>query len=346
MILHLVVIDKFIPPFIKFVEDHYEDFRERHVFFVTRNNKTYPVEQKENVIFSSGLSKYVNLAKLFFRAEKVIIHGLWDRKVIRFLVFHPWLLKKCYWVIWGGDLYVYRQNKDSFAKEFFRRFVIRRIGNLVTQVDGDVELARKWYGARGVHHECFMYTSNLYKEHDLYSGHKNRESNQAVINIQVGNSADPSNEHLEIFEKLAPFKDENIRIYAPLSYGGNKRYISDVVDRGNKLFSSKFMALMEFMPHDEYLHLLSSIDIAIFNHKRQQAMGNMINLLGMGKKVFMRSDISSWKAFGKYGITVFDIDKFDMAPIAAETANSNILNVKHYFSEDALVNQLSQIFNG
>jgi len=34
------------------------------------------------------------------------------------------------------------------------------------------------------------------------------------------------------------------------------------------------------MPLDEYLNLLAKIDIAIFNHKRKQAMGNITTLLG------------------------------------------------------------------
>jgi hypothetical protein len=34
------------------------------------------------------------------------------------------------------------------------------------------------------------------------------------------------------------------------------------------------------MPFDEYLNLLAKVDIVIFKHKRQQAMGNITTLLG------------------------------------------------------------------
>lgn len=41
------------------------------------------------------------------------------------------------------------------------------------------------------------------------------------------------------------------------------------------------------MPFEEYLGLLAKIDIAILNHKRQQAMGNITTLLGLGKKYIL-----------------------------------------------------------
>ena len=40
-----------------------------------------------------------------------------------------------------------------------------------------------------------------------------------------------------------------------------------------------------------------SIEIAIFNNDRQQAMGNITALLGMKSKVFIRDDTSMWSNF-------------------------------------------------
>jgi hypothetical protein len=85
------------------------------------------------------------------------------------------------------------------------------MGHLVTYIKGDYELARKWYGARGNYQECFMYTSNVYKELDL------PVAEHTTINILVGNSADPNNNHSAIFDKLEAFKAEDIHIYAPVT---------------------------------------------------------------------------------------------------------------------------------
>jgi len=46
------------------------------------------------------------------------------------------------------------------------------------------------------------------------------------------------------------------------------------------IFREKFKPLVDFIPFDEYLNLLAKVDIAIFNHKRQQTMGNITTLLG------------------------------------------------------------------
>ncbi|WP_083234102.1 TDP-N-acetylfucosamine:lipid II N-acetylfucosaminyltransferase [Candidatus Marithrix sp. Canyon 246] len=75
-------------------------------------------------------------------------------------------------------------------------------------------------------------------------------------------------------------------MFVPLSYGDPKGvYIKEVISTGTKIFGDKFIPMTEFMDFDKYLNFLGSINITIFNHNRQQAMGNTITLLGFGKKV-------------------------------------------------------------
>lgn len=208
--------------------------------------------------------------------------------------------------MWGGDFYF--PEKQVWIK----KQVIKRMGHFITYIKGDYFLAQKWYGASGEYHECFMYPSNLYKEHDI----KQKELN--TINIQIGNSADPSNNHLDVLSKLVKYKDENIQIFTPLSYG-DQEYAKDVIAKGKELFGEKFVALTDFMPFEKYLEFLGEIDIAIFAHKRQQAMGNTITLLGLGKKVYMRSDISPWQLFNDIDVKVFDVDDIQIDTIDEQT---------------------------
>lgn len=340
-ILHLGSCDKFIPPFIEFIKDNF-DFND-HLFLLTNSNSENELINHSNVKLSSKgkLSKvkhYALVIKKMKQADKIILHSLFDIKIVQILFFSPWLLKKCYWVMWGGDLYSYqlgKRNKSWYKNEFFRRPVIKNMGHLVTYIKGDVDLASKWYGAKGEYHECLMYLSNTYKTLDV----PNTQSDE--INIQIGNSADPSNNHIEIFDKLLPFKDKNIRIYAPLSYG-DKAYAKEVVSKGKDLFGDKFIALTNFMPFEQYLKFLGSIDIAIFNHKRQQAMGNTITLLGLGKTVFIRSDTTQWQFFKDKNIKVYDSIKLDS--IDKKEHLDNISKVKEYFSEETLKKQLKELF--
>ncbi|RZM81167.1 hypothetical protein C3B51_09260 [Pseudoalteromonas rubra] len=341
-VLHISSGDKFIFPFIELIEDNFK-FDEHH-FLISEGIASKDALKASNV-FVSDSSTYLKIKRLVLtlikihRAERVIIHGLFDLKLIYILFLCPWVLSKCYWFIWGGDLYTFQSKKVGFfwkIKERIKKSVIKRIGHLVTYVPGDIEIARAQYQAQGSYHECLMYLSNLYRSYEL------PKRSDESINIQVGNSADPSNNHLEVLELLRPFSDSNIKVYVPLSYG-NRRHAEEVISVGQEWFGDKFKPITELMPFDEYLSFLGKIDIAFFNHNRQQAMGNIITLLGLGKTVYLRSGTSHWDFFQSQSLDVKAISEFDS--LEKETLTENEEKVKKYFSMDNYLNQLSRIFN-
>lgn len=340
-ILHIGSCDKFLHSFIGFVKENY-DFKD-HYFLLTDGSGSKYLELSNNVYLSerkiSSRFKYYSKAVMAMnKSSKIIIHGLFDPYLVVLLFSMPWLLKKSYWVMWGGDLYSYQLDARNWkwnVRELFRRPVIKRMGHLVTYIKGDVELARKWYGAKGQYHESIMYLSNVYKELDVTAKKDN------TLNIQVGNSADPSNNHIEVLEKLLAFKDMDICIYVPLSYG-DIHYAKKVIEQGKLWFDYKFIPLMDFMPFDEYLQFLGSIDIAIFNHKRQQAMGNTITLLGLGKTVFIRSDTTQWQLFKDKNIEVLNTLNFELNYI--NDLEKNIKNTADYFSKETLIEQYKLLF--
>lgn len=343
-ILHIGSSGTIMNPFVEFVKSHF-DF-DQHIFLLTTTKQEPQLAEHKNVFLlqrsvPARIKHLINTIIKMHQAKKVIIHGLFDPKLVVVLFFMPWLLKKCYWVMWGGDLYVYQLGERNWkwkVREFFRRPVIKKMGHLMTYIKGDYQLAQQWYGAKGEYHECFMYTSNLYKEYDV--PHKQHSG----INILVGNSADPSNNHLDVFDKLEAFKGQDIKIYAPLSYG-NPDYAKSIIRQGKQRFGDKFEALTEHMPFNHYLEFLGKIDIAIFNHKRQQAMGNTITLLGLGKKLFMRSNVTQWDFFKSHGIAVYDIEAFALTDDEDIQIEENKLRVKSYFSEQTFLKQLREIFN-
>jgi hypothetical protein len=340
-IVHIAVAEKFMGQYVEFINTHFNS--SEHVFLFTPNG-SYPIPKYENVInLGEGNAKIIlNWFYAISRARKVILHGLIGGRLVITLAITSRLLGKCYWVVWGGDLYFYQNRKKGIKSSLFekvRSFVIRRIGHLVTYIKGDYELAKQWYGVKGERLECFMYPSNLYKDYALPQKRGNS------VNILVGNSADPTNNHVEIFEKLKLYKDRDIKIFCPLSYG-LAEHAERMVTLGNKLFGDKFSPLLDFMPFEKYLELLGQIDIAVFAHKRQQGMGNTIILLGLGKKVYMRADITPWAMFTAMGVKVFDVDTLDLEPMALPMQNENQAHIKKYFSESNLVEQWRKIFVG
>jgi len=335
--------DKFIEPIIDFFERNFQNF-DQNVFYIFGDNVNYPVKKRKNVLFSAeygSREQYVQLAMLMNGAKKIVLHGLFIIRVVQMLAIQPWLLGKCYWLIWGGDLYDHKLEKKTwvwFKNEAFRRFVIQRLGHLVTFVEGDVCLARKWYGASGRYHECNMYTSNL------YSGEPPRIKNTGTINIQIGNSATWENEHIEVLARLAIYKDEDIKIFVPLSYG-----VPDcaerVVEFGERIFGEKFHPISTYIPAQQYLSFLSEIDVAIFNFRRQQGMGNIINLLGFGKKVYLRDGTTHKEFFDKGGISVYSTSAISLDRIPEDVAYSNSIEISRRFNGDALKRGYLSILN-
>tara|TARA_B100001063_G_C16778254_1_gene567858 strand:- start:1878 stop:2942 length:1065 start_codon:yes stop_codon:yes gene_type:complete len=341
-ILHVAECDKFIPPYIRFINKNFNS--DEHEFLIKNGMADDELEEAKNTCLSgktpvSKVKHHIQLIIKMHRADKIILHSLIDIRMVQILSVMPWLLKKCYWMIWGADLYAYKLKRVTLNEkinEFLRYRVINRLGHLVTYLEGDVALAKDWYGAKGTYHECLMYTSNLYKQYKLPAVDKVR------VNIQVGNSADPSNNHIEALEKLLPFKHQDICIYVPLSYG-HQEYAQQVIQQGKEWFGDKFKPLKDFMPFDDYLLFLSSIDIAFFNHKRQQAMGNTITLLGLGKTVYLRSETTQWNFFVEKGVHVGDIEK--LSNLDCYKSYKNIEIIKNYFSSENYKNQLAQLFD-
>lgn len=342
-IVHIIKHDKFIPAFIDFLERHFEDFN-KHQFFITGDVSRYPFKIRKNIIVVSELDKGARrqvLHSLTSHAQKIILHGLFDSNIVKYLAFHPWLLKKCSWVIWGGDLYSYKyapRTRVWFYNEVMRRVVIKRIGILVSSIKGDIQLARDWYSATGKAKYIFIYPANIFKGELLY----NKKS--TTIKIQIGNSADPANNHMEMIEILKPYKSQNILIYAPLSYG-DSTYAKEIISYGKKCFGAKFIPMDTFLPFGEYYDYLYNIDIAMFNHKRQQAVGNTTTLLGMGKKIYMRKDVNTWDHFIDMGMIIYDIFNFDIDLINYEVANNNAVRISQIFSEEKLVMNLHQLLD-
>lgn len=331
---------KFVLTFRELIREYFA--ADEHKFIIYGVVETELAPAPDTVIYPSLFKNAIPLAKTLHQADKIILHGLFSSHLLYLLALQPWLLKKCYWVMWGGDLYHYQlrtRGLKSDIQEMIRAFIIKRIGHFITYVKGDYELAKKWYGVKGEYHDCLMYPSNLCKDYVV------PPKQGYTVNILVGNSADPTNNHAEVFEKIKPYKDQDIQIYCPLSYGPVE-YAEKMAKLGTELFGDKFTPLLDFMPFEKYLELLGQIDIAVFAHKRQQAMGNMISLLGLGKKVYLRSDVTSWQLFQDLGVKVFDTQYIDLLSLDVDDRMHNQQIITTHFSKATLIEQWRDIFKG
>ena len=252
-----------------------------------------------------------------YTCDGIIIHGLFNIWYTAFLVLNPLLLKKCNWVVWGGDIYTHLSEKKSLKEKVRERLKIcigKNIGYVTTLTIKDYDLFKEWYGFKG-HKFLTKYPTPLTRVGVLDAlCEKKNERNKGIkfpVNIVIGNSATETNQHFEALDLLKKYKGEDIKIYIPLSYGLITNYLEyrkKVVEYAVDLFGEeKIVPIYNKMDGTDYSKLLSTMDIGIFNCNRQQAMGNIAILMASGAKVFLRKDTTMWSTYVDRNNVVNDI---------------------------------------
>ena len=142
---------------------------------------------------------------------------------------------------------------------------------------------------------------------------KTRDPDSLVVDLNstrmlVGNSAYMTNNHFDIFPMIA---NSGWDVYSPLSYTmkgiGGSTYANNVVSLGCKLMGEHFHPLLEFMSKEEYLKLMATCSVFIFNIYRQQALWNIKMALYIGGCVFMCPRNPAYKYFTSHGIIIYPI---------------------------------------
>ena len=134
------------------------------------------------------------------------------------------------------------------------------------------------------------------------------------FDIQIGNSADNTNNHIDMFYLLSKLHLNDRKIIVPLSYAGTERYKKAVLSEGEKLLGDSFTPLTDYMPLQKYMQIVSSVRYSIFYLERQQAMGNIWLSLWRGCLVFLSETNPVYLHLKKRGYIVFSIQK-DLALI-------------------------------
>lgn len=349
-VVHFILLEKFTPRFVDFVYDNFNT--DNHAFYCFGDAEAFPIKRRPGIRFESDyLSRklaYWAFGRALARADRVMLHSLFDRRLVELLARQQHHLHKCFWFIWGADLYWHVRettNPVYEKRERYRRQVIQGLGHLVTYLDGDITRARDWYDAQGQGHDCLLYPSNVIDDFVHSFGERSQGANRTdrLPRVLLGNSADPSNMHMEAMDRLAACAPGKIELVAPLSYGP-REHAEAVKRHGTRLFGSNFVAIENFMPHREYAELLAGVDCAVFNHDRQQGMGNINTLLSLGKPVALRRDTSSWKYLNRIGIRVFDAERLDLETMLNTDMQDNRDLICRLHSVDQYKAQLARLF--
>jgi hypothetical protein len=167
--------------------------------------------------------------------------------------------------------------------------------------------------------------------------------------ILVGNSAYPSNNHLDLFEQLQSMDLRGGRVVLPLSYGP-EAYADAVAERALNLFGDDGVVILrDWMPVADYNRILNGCGTVMMNHIRGQAMGNIVSMMIRGARVYLRPE-NPYVAFLKgIGVEVDLIAEGKMgetacAPLSDAEKARNARILIDYWSKASATQRLSELF--
>lgn len=344
LILHILTPDKFTIPLINYLNREMGMYQQ--VFLCISKPEDEAICLLPNVFYLKNphrkylFSNTKIVLKYFRRASKIIIHG---NPVLYYFYFFPFALKKTYWVIYGqADLGTEQSNLEPGLQNFIKRKVLKKVYGHITHIKGDAAMANAIFLSQAKLFYSPMYLTNVINT----TGYNQPKEFSGVKKILMGNSTEPSNCHLETFEMLLQYKEADILIYCPLSYGPYNEYRDEVIRKGKELFQEKFIPVTDFMELEQYRMFLNTIDIAVFNHKSQTAMGVSTSLLAMGKTVFAYPETTSFHSLVDRGFRIFDINLIkEGAMLQIYDVAPNIDLIKKYYSIEGLKESYSNIYN-
>ncbi|EKB48716.1 TDP-N-acetylfucosamine:lipid II N-acetylfucosaminyltransferase [Cecembia lonarensis] len=332
-IIHLCEDEKFINLAIEQFEFC---FPGQNIFYVIPNSldeKLKHVSQSDFVIITNQEHLILIISSLP-KGAIIILHSLSPR-FYNFVIHLPESLTVV-WLCFGFEIYkdpIYFNDRVLLDKLTLRKFPLRKVSvkeSIKEKVrpfyrlfNQKLPLSKKEYKQKALKRINYL-GSSFKEEFDQISKMINQRKNyfsfwyfpiEIIVeidkpfifpktNMLIGNSGFNTMNHLDVFHKIKRYHLDNMNIIVPLNYG-KPEYIEYLLIEGERIFQNKFNPLLSFMDLHVYNSVLNSVGVAIFNNKRQQAIGNTIALLWFGSKIFLSEKNSFYHYLKRIGIIVF-----------------------------------------
>lgn len=323
--------------YVVFKIDQFEAISKSHlginILLIDPNNFTFNFERISGVIIHC-LS--IHSATFVLRTPKNI-PVLWSIFGVDLYNFMPSLQSKIY----GPKTKEYLYGKSFLAKLLYhlklhycfnfksnniiQRKAIRKVKFYSTVMPNETVIA-KFYLPKHIE----------YKKLDV--GHLpflNKESITVITKktttkkqIYIGNSGNESNNHLDLVDEIKKLAVNQFQINIQLSYGGASNYIEYVKKEYLAITKNKINIIDTWMNKSEYLDLVNSQDIFLFNSIRQQGVGAIIMAIWCGAKVYLNSKNFVYKYYKSIGLKIFSIqNEFNDLHLSFESlSNNEIIN--------------------
>lgn len=287
--IHYFNDDKFILPFYYMVKN-YMNISE-HLFVLQmmfyENSEVYSLVGKDNVIVSQ-MNDYKYLARkhnhiyetAFYKenlenAEKIILHSGWQRHEVARLV--KLYGKKTELLCWGGDMDF---EVDSYsAVNIFKYVNCGRGGSNFRKVMENKfsMLSKDNFGVRYAYFDANIQL---------------KRNDRSAVRILFGHSGTSVDNHECGIELLRKFANDDIEIYAPLTYGESD-YIADIIQKGKAVFGDKFIPITEHRDMKDYYEYISEMDIGFYPMNEVKGVTTISFLTLIGMPIFFFNNMHS-----------------------------------------------------
>ena len=308
--LLVLTLDKFTEGMYRFFSLFFKEYEMTFIIYGPHKQYSFQADQPGTYWLDSykNLNKNDKAISDVDEYDMLVFCGLYGSEDL-FLKWGLGNLKKTYIQFWGSDFYDFRKQQRSLKKRLhsmYKRYIINNAAGVINLIPKDYSELCKLFHPKGKHFVAPVCDEG--KDISIIKSLAGSQKSEHPIRILLGNSATETNQHIPVIEAIRRFKDEDIEVVCPLSYG-DEAYRNTVIDKGTELLGSKFVPLTAYMDKAEYYEIISQCRIAVFNNDRQQAMGNINAALALGCKVFIRRDTSMWQIFhDERKMLIFDID--------------------------------------
>lgn len=356
-----------IVPDNTFINSFYDNLQELGLLsgnkiIVRTNNKTLSSVKRDLSFSSLNSRSFKEYVGDTLQYKKVFVH-YFTPLLYRWVAQHKF--KELNWAVWGGDLYnlgsldhmcyeplteMNYVNKDFSLKKIlydtkvwitqepFRKNAYSKINNILTWMQHEYQFAVQQLDVRPGHQFFFYENQFPYERLDSI---RETPADTKEISLIIGNSASPTNNHLDIVQFLETNKVK-ANLFIPVSYG-DSGYISFL--RKNLRYSYGNLEFVDrFMPFEEYLKFISTVDALVMNTIRPQGYGNILMMLYMDKPVYFNKKNISLPDLTQNGINWRSIEEL---PALSKGNNrlSNKAAVVKLMSHERLLKAYNALFS-
>ncbi|MCT8533253.1 TDP-N-acetylfucosamine:lipid II N-acetylfucosaminyltransferase [Glaesserella parasuis] len=242
-----------------------------------------------------------------------VLHGQFNASLWLAILLGLVPANRCVWHIWGADLY-----ELSSSLKFRLFYPLRRLAQR--------KIARLWGTLGDLNHAYQQLKRKSSLDQRLYFPTRmptNFPTKKCSYQrtILLGNSGDPSNQHLLGLKQIREIFGKNVRIVVPMGYpAGNSKYIAQVRQQAEQDFQQGQVDIItRKLEFEAYLELLSQCDLGYFPFERQQGIGTMCLLIQMNIPIAIHRANPFQQDLQAEGISFLFAD---------EISNSEIIRVK------------------